>query len=382
MSHTQTNKSPWLAWLSMASVVFLAIVSELLPSGLLTQMSQGLNASPAQIGNLVGLNSLPAGILAIPVTQLVAKYNRKYILMGASLLFALANLILSQSQTYALAVIARLISGSAAGLFWPLIASYASRTVAPDHSGRAVTIVLSGSTIGLSLGLPLFTWLGQMMGWRAAFLLVAGLFLTLTVLGYFTFMSVPGEVQGDRLPLGSFFKNRGIQVALQVVVLLVMAQYSTYVYMQLITARTGNQLQVAQIIFGLGAITAVTLVARYIDKYLRYLFIAAFSLGIFAMLSFLSGQTFLSYMGMFAWGMSYGPISSLLQNLTMGQVKQGKDVAASIQTFAFDFSIMAASLFGGFILEKIGLQANLSLAIGLFAIGLVIVNLQSRFFKR
>jgi predicted MFS family arabinose efflux permease len=51
----------------MASVTFVGILSELVPSGVLPQMTEGLRVSESQVGFLVGVYALASAVGAIPL---------------------------------------------------------------------------------------------------------------------------------------------------------------------------------------------------------------------------------------------------------------------------------------------------------------------------
>ncbi len=52
----------------MASVTFVGILSEMMPSGILPQMTNGLNVSESDVGCLVGVYALASAISAIPLS--------------------------------------------------------------------------------------------------------------------------------------------------------------------------------------------------------------------------------------------------------------------------------------------------------------------------
>jgi len=69
-----------------------------------------------------------------------------------------------------------------AGLLWSLVAGYAARLVVPELQGRAIAVAMVGSPLALSLGVPAGTLLGQQIGWRWAFGLMA--LLAVLLLGW------------------------------------------------------------------------------------------------------------------------------------------------------------------------------------------------------
>ena len=70
-------------------------------------------------------------------------------------------------------------AGVAAGLAWSLLAGYARRMVAPHQQGKALALAMVGTPIALSLGVPLGTWLGGLVGWRTTFGLMSAVSLVL-----------------------------------------------------------------------------------------------------------------------------------------------------------------------------------------------------------
>ncbi|AEA00633.1 transporter, major facilitator family protein [Aerococcus sp. Group 1] len=380
---TEQQGLPWLPLMVMLGLVLLAIISELLPSGLLVQMGDDLGVDYGTVSYLVGGYALPAGLLAIPMTQVVTKFNRRPLLLVLTCGFALSNFLVFLAPNFPLAFMGRLIGGASAGTFWSMLGPYAMDMVSSENRGKAGTIALAGSPIGISLGLPLWTRLGQIAGWRIAFLATALAFLVLGLLAWRLLPSIPGQASDSRVKPTDVLKKPGFRVAILVVFLMVMAEYSVYVYIQLISERLGLALQSSQIFFGVGALLAVWIVARFIDSHLKHLMQGALLAGALAMFVFLalSGHPLLGLGAMVLWGMSFGPISSLLQNSVIRQVDKGHDVAMSIQTTVFDLSIMGASVMGASFYQGLGLGANLLVAMILFLGAALVVTVFRQYYE-
>lgn len=65
----------------MASVTFIGILSELVPSGILPQMTKGLGIEQTQVGFLVGVYALASAVFAIPLVSMTLWFNRKNLLL-------------------------------------------------------------------------------------------------------------------------------------------------------------------------------------------------------------------------------------------------------------------------------------------------------------
>ena len=71
----------WFVFGLMASVTFVGLLSELIPSGILPQMSEDLGVSESRIGMLVGVYALAAALCAIPLIRATLPVNRKQLLL-------------------------------------------------------------------------------------------------------------------------------------------------------------------------------------------------------------------------------------------------------------------------------------------------------------
>ncbi|OTQ26265.1 MFS transporter, partial [Gilliamella apicola] len=155
------NTFPILSLLALATTLFISIMTEALPAGFLLLISEDLNVTEAQAGQLVTLYALGSLLSAIPLTIATQSWNRKKLLIIVTLGFGITNFMTAYFLSFTLILITRFFAGVFAGLLWAMVAGYATRMVSDDKKGRAITIVMLGVPIALSIGIPLGTSLGQ-----------------------------------------------------------------------------------------------------------------------------------------------------------------------------------------------------------------------------
>ena len=160
---------PFSGLLALSAAAFTAVLTELLPAGLLPRMAPDLGVSEARVGFLVTGYAVASFLAAIPLTAALRGLPRRPVLIGALLGFAAANAVTALSSSYGLTFAARLVAGAMGGTLWAMLVGYAARMVPAERRGRAIAIVLAGITLALSLGLPAGTALADALGWRAAF---------------------------------------------------------------------------------------------------------------------------------------------------------------------------------------------------------------------
>jgi predicted MFS family arabinose efflux permease len=180
------EKFPWLYLLILSSVTFIGILSELVPSGILPEMSSGLQVSYSAIGFLVSIYAIASAVGTIPLITLTMPMNRKKLLMILLIIFGISNLVIAFSSSYFIISVARLAGGISAGVLWPMVSAYAMRLVPSNLHGRAIAVTMSGSTLGLGIGLPIMTTIGTKLGWRMEFAILAGIIFLIAISGILT----------------------------------------------------------------------------------------------------------------------------------------------------------------------------------------------------
>ena len=133
----------------MASVTFVGILSELVPSGILPQMTDGLSVEESKVGFLVGVYALASAIAAIPLVSATLALNRKMLLMVLLTGFAASNIAVGLSSSYAVIIVFRIVGGICAGVMWPMIAAYGMRLVPEQMHGKAITGIMEEVSKGV-----------------------------------------------------------------------------------------------------------------------------------------------------------------------------------------------------------------------------------------
>ena len=365
---------PWVIMILMSSVTFVGILSELMPSGVLPQMMHDLSLNEVQGGNLVGYYALASAIFAIPLISATMQYNRKMLLLLLLGGFAISNIIVALVSNYAVVTSMRVIGGICAGIMWPMIAAYGMRLVDPEHYGKAVAVIMAGNTLGVSLGMPLMTWIGENYGWRTEFITLGVIIALIGVLSLFILPSVKGEKLTRETSPFAMLKIKPVQLVLLFTLLGVSAHYGVYVYITSLveSIQMAGGIEMALLMFGIGSLLSVVIAVKYTDKHLQLLTILMFAFLIFAMaiFYFLGGAVGISHFGFFLWGLSFGPLVTLFQTAVGRQVEKAKDIATSIQSCTFNFSIMIAASICGILLSK-----YLAMSLPIFSIALAIPGL-------
>ena len=367
---------PWLIMILMSSVTFVGILSELMPSGVLPLMMADLNISEVQTGNLVGYYAIASAIFAIPLISMTMQFNRKYLLLILLGGFAVSNIIAGLVHDYTVIIVLRVIGGICAGVMWPMIAAYGMRLVPEKDHGKAIAVVMAGTTLGISIGMPIMTSIGNTYGWRTEFIGLGAFIFVIALVSMFVLPSAPGEKLTKSSSPFALLKIPAVLIILLLTLLGVIAHYGVYVYITSLVdeIQLAGGVESALLFFGIGSLISVLLAIKYTDKHLRLLTVLMFVLLIVSMFFFLlfGGTKGMGHFAFFLWGLSFGPLVTLLQAGVSRQVETAKDVATSVQSSVFNLSIMIASTVAGLLLGIYSPMSLVYLAIALAIPGMII----------
>ena len=164
-----------LALWALTLGAFAIGTTEFVIVGLIPTIAADLHVSLPSAGLLVSLYALGVAVGAPVLTALTGQVPRKTLLVALMALFTVGNLIAWMAPGYAPLIVARVLTGLAHGVFFSIGSIIATSVVPKEKAASAIAIMFTGLTVALVIGVPLGTFIGQHLGWRATFLAVAAL---------------------------------------------------------------------------------------------------------------------------------------------------------------------------------------------------------------
>lgn len=260
-----------------AAVGMFAIGTEsFVIAGVLDELSLDLAVAPSQAGYLVTAYALIYAFSAPVMAVITAHWNRQTVMRSAMALFAIGNLAAALAPSFAALLAARLVLGLCAGTFSPVAAAWAGAAVAPEKRGRALAFVMAGVAVSTVAGVPIATQIGRTFGWRATFILVAGLALVALV-GLFRPRplqpAAPPATIGQRL---AWLRTPAIAQALVVTWLTYTGAYCVYTYLVPLLHAIGGSVATGHLPLVLAAFGAAAVIGSFTGGHLSDRFGAQF----------------------------------------------------------------------------------------------------------
>ncbi|PQK91124.1 MFS transporter, partial [Pantoea ananatis] len=130
----------------------------------------------ARAGWLITAYALGVVVGAPTFAVLAARMSQTklaFLLLGLFILGTIASVFM---PTFGSLAIARFIAALPHGAYFGVASLLAARIMGPGMQGRGIALALSGLTVANVVGVPIATWIGQVAGWRWAYVLVAVIF--------------------------------------------------------------------------------------------------------------------------------------------------------------------------------------------------------------
>ncbi|WP_139853524.1 MFS transporter [Acinetobacter pullicarnis] len=380
------GKKAWLSVIAVALAIFAVVSAEMLPIGLLTPIAHSLDQSVGHASLIISLPSLVAAITAPCVVLIFNQINRRKLFLLFMLLLLGSNLMAATVTELYWLLFARVLFGISMGGIWALAGSLAVRLAPPGHAGLATSIVFSGIAAASVLGVPLGVYLGDLFGWRLAFICVAALVGVVLVLLYW---SLPSLAVNETNTLSSslqLLKQRNVLIGLALTLLIVTGHFAAYTFirplLQSLAQFSDQYIGGLLLVYGLFGILGNFIAGYTIQKYLpQSLFCIAILLAISMALFVLFGHSQgMSIFLLLLWGVSYGGVSVAVMTWMFRAAPTQIETATAFNISIFNLSIGLGAYIGGVLYDSNGILSNLILACVLTAAAamLIVFGLQAK----
>jgi DHA1 family inner membrane transport protein len=339
--------------LSLAVGAFGIGVTEFAPMGLLPVIAGDLKISIPTAGLLVTGYALGVVLGAPLLTLPTARIDRKALLIALMGIFTVGNALTAMAPSYALLMGARVITSLCHGAFFGVGSVVAAGLVARERRAGAVATMFSGLTLANIGGVPLAAWVGQHIGWRAAFVGVAAFgVLAMTALAL-ALPSMPSRAEVNVRGEIHALANRPVLLALLTTVLGSSAMFTVFTYiapiLQSVAHVSPDTVTATLVIYGVGLTIGNALGGRFADKALTPTLIVVLCALTVLLLLFAWTMRFpiAAIATVFAWGVATFALVPALQSRVMSLAGAAPNLASSINIGAFNLGNAAGAALGG-----------------------------------
>ncbi|MFC3694485.1 MFS transporter [Chenggangzhangella methanolivorans] len=376
---------PNLGLLALAVGAFGIGVTEFAPMGLLPVIAEDLGVSIPTAGMLISAYAVGVMAGAPLMTLTTGSVPRRTLLIALAAIFTLGNALAAISDSYGMLLVARLITSLNHGAFFGVGSIVAAGLVARDRQASAVAAMFMGLTIATVVGVPLSTWAGQHLGWRASFWGVAALGVVTMAALRLTLPRLPADNSGDALAELRVLGRGEVLGALILTVIASSAMFTVFTYIAPIlrdeTQASLTFMTAMLVVYGVGLTVGNWLGGKFADRSVdRTLVVTLASLtAILIAYSVLMPYAAPSAFVIFIWGVASFAIVPPLQIRVMAAASDAPNLASAVNIGAFNLgNAIGAALGGAVIAAELGYPAVSLAGAATSAIGLATVLAKMR----
>jgi MFS transporter, DHA1 family, inner membrane transport protein len=317
-------------------------------TGVLTDIAEDLSVSVANAGLLVTVFAVTFAVGSPILVSSASGVGRRRLLVGALILFTLANVAAALAPSFSVLLGARVVAACGAAIFTPVASAVAASLAPPELRGRALSVRTMGVNIAWLVGVPLGTVVGGYYGWRTSFVLVAALAMV-AALGVRSLLpAVEASARGDFLSNLTVVKRGAVVAGLGLTVLALMASFVVLTYvrpmLENLTHFDTEGVGLMLAVFGLASIPGTLLGGYVADRWgyrvsmIAVLAVLSVSLFSFSLLSTAQAGSVLAVLGtgaaLVAWSVAAFAFLPLQQYSLIEVAPEGQNTVLALNASA------------------------------------------------
>ncbi|MGA0608618.1 MFS transporter [Caldimonas sp. KR1-144] len=379
MAPSSLDDSPtaarWPAIGALSLGVFGLVTAEFLPASLLTAIATDLRVSDGAAGQAVTATALVGAVAAPSIPLLTRRFDRKLVMLALTVLLVLSNATAATAASLSALLVARVMLGVALGGFWSMAAALAMRLVPQNLFARAMSVILTGVSIATVCAAPVGAWMGELWGWRSAFV-AAGVVSVLTLVAQAaTLPSLPPRDNPSLRILGELLARPNVRVALLAVVLVISGHFAGFTYirplMEQVTNLPVSAISAILLGYGIGGFFGNFAGGAIAGRSERHAIVAGGALiALLALSLLIAGESAtVTAVAVALWGFAFGAFPVGFQTWIVRAAPDQAEGAGGLLVAAFQIAIAAGAMGGGLLVDHVGALAGPGFALASITLG-------------
>ena len=372
---TSVPASHWPAVGSLALGVFGLVMAEFLPASLLTAMATDLGVSDGTAGQAVTATALVAAVAAPSLPLLTRQLDRRAVMLAFTLVLLLSNVLAATASSLAVLMTSRVLLGIALGGFWSMSAALALRLVPPAQFARAMSVILTGVSVATVCAAPLGAWMGEVWGWRSAFIAAAAVSLLTLAVQAATLPALPPRDKPDLRVLAELLRRPPVRVALLAVLLVISGHFAGFTYirplMEQVTHLSVATISAVLLGYGIGGFFGNLAGGWLAGRSERLAIVAGGALiAVLAASLLVAGSSaWVTAVAVTLWGFAFGAFPVGFQTWIVRAAPDQAEGAGGLMVAGFQIAIASGAIGGGLLVDRIGALGGPAFAVVALTLG-------------
>lgn len=383
---TAKHRAYWSAVFAMTLCVFTLIASEFMPVSLLTLISTDLQVSKGWAGYGIAVSGAFAVLTSLSISTVAGSMNRKTFLLLMTGLMGVSALVVALATHYITYMIGRALIGVVVGGFWSMSAAVAMRLVPPAEVPKALAILNGGNALATVIAAPMGSYLGEVIGWRGAFLCLVPLTLIAFVWQWICLPPLESNSNTTNLEKNVFrlFGSRLVVMGMLAVGIFFMGQFVLYTYirpfLETVTKVDVSTMSMMLLTIGIAGLIGTTLINRILakDTYLTLVTIPLIMAMLSVALIYFGASTAAVFILLGLWGLVATAAPVGWWAWLARSIPQNAEAGGGVMVAVIQMCIAIGSTIGGLLFDRAGYRATFMVSAVFLVLAAVLAWLTAR----
>ena len=355
--HHTAHRLAWSRVLTLAVAAFIFNTTEFIPIALLSDIGAGFGMSAAQTGVMLTVYAWIVSLASLPCMLLLAQRERRALLLVLFSLFIASHALSALAWNFTVLLVSRIGVALAHAVFWAITTALVMRLAPPGKQQQAIGWLSMGTALATVLGLPLGRLIGQVLGWRTTFALIAVAAAAVMLTVFLLLPRLPSRNAGSVTSLPLLARRPLLLGLYAFTALIIAAHFTAYSYIEPFARHFSHLGEGATtallLVFGLSGMVASVLFARLHARMPTRFLICAITLLCASLLLLrpLGASPLALFALVFCWGIGIAALSLALMVRVLHFAPDATDVATAIFSGIYNIGIGGGALIGRLVMQ-------------------------------
>ncbi|KAF1026799.1 MAG: Sugar efflux transporter B [Burkholderia plantarii] len=350
----------WIGVLALTLTAFIFNTTEFVPVALLSAIGKSFSMPETDVGLMLTIYAWTVSLVSLPLTILTRQVERRKLLVYVLVLFIASHVLTCVAWSFPVLMLGRLGIAGAHAIFWSISVALVVRLAPAEKKGKALGMLATGSAVAMVAGIPLGRVIGEHLGWRDTFGVIAASATVALVILRLALPPLPSHQAGSLKHLPVLLRKPVLAPLYLVTIFVVAAHFTSYTYIEPFLRQAAHasdgRITYCLIVFGAAGIPAAIGFNRYFAAAPeRFLLRAVIVLSVCLLVVFPFSLNIVTLsLHVLVWGGSIVCFGLAMQAWILRLAPEATDMAVSIFSGLYNVAIGAGALLGNHVANSLG----------------------------